>query len=73
MAHNISPSLPSSLMQVKHKDGFLIKSLEITDYSVKVDKDKIYGLASNSSTDIFSYEPHEVEGIASWRLFVRTE
>lgn len=68
-----NPALIGFTINFLDKDGFLIKSLEITDYSVKVDKDKIYGLASNSSTDIFSYEPYEVERIASWRLFVRTE
>lgn len=70
-----NPNLVGFTINFLDSDGFLLKSLEITDYSVMVSKDKIYGIVSNSSSDIFSfYEPAGgVESIASWRLLVRTK
>jgi hypothetical protein len=67
-----NPNLTGFTINFLDSDGFLIRSIQITEYSVMVDKDKIYGVASNSNTDIFSYEADEVDRIANWKLLVQT-
>jgi len=68
-----NPGLVGFTINFLDKDGFLLKSLEVSDFSVMVNKDKVYGISSNSTTDIFGDESWEVESIASWRLLVRTK
>lgn len=81
-----NPEVVRFTIEFHDKDGFLILSHKIEEYSRVAEGDKIVGIVSNSKIDqwtlldkIAMFEsdekevPKVVEAIASWRLLVSTE
>lgn len=68
-----NPDLVSFTIEFHDKDGFLIKSINIKDYTTIIDGDKIVGIVSNSKTDPWEFGAEEVESIANWRLLIGTK
>ncbi len=68
-----NPDLVSFTIEFHDKDGFLIKSINIEDYTRIVDGDKVLGIVSNSKTDSYEFDAEEVESIANWRLLISTK
>jgi hypothetical protein len=68
-----NPELVTFIIEFHDKDGFLIKTIIIEDYSRIIEDDKVYGIVSNSKTDAWEFNPEEVETIANWRLLISTK
>jgi len=68
-----NPDLVSFTIEFHDKDGFLIKSINIKDYTRIVDGDKVFGIVSNSKTDSWEFSTEEVKSIANWRLLIASK
>lgn len=81
-----NPEVVQFTIEFHDKDGFLILSHKIEEYSRVAEGDKIVGIVSNSKIDQWTLldkiaitesdnlkVPKVVESIASWRLLVSTE
>lgn len=68
-----NPELVTFIIEFHDKDGFLIKTINIKNYTRIIDDDKVYGIVSNFKTDAWEFNPEEVETIANWRLLISTK